>query len=300
MTIDVLKKNAAFFQCFSSDNKLYIIELLREKPRNILELATIIGVSSTIITRYILAMEEAGIVKSEMVPAKRGKQKICQLNTTSILLDMSTQAATDEDITELVIPIGQFSDFQIEPTCGLASTTNYIGMVDDPRYFSNPVSATAGLVWFESGHIKYTLPSYLFDHSQTIQSIEISLEICSEYPHFKNEHPSDIVFSLNDVTLGVWTSPGCFGGKKGLYTPAWFTCGTEFGLLKRIRITPDGTYIDGEKLSDVSIKDLDLNSNTNQVLKIDSPKTVQHPGGITLFGKGFGNHNQDIVVRIFK
>lgn len=298
MKIDVSKKNAAFFQCFSSESKLYIIELLRESPKNIRALATQLGVSSTIITRHINALEKAGLVESTLLPAKRGQQKICSLALDTVSLDFSPLGVQEPNAIELHIPVGQFSGFKVKPTCGLASTTQYIGMVDDPRYFSSPEAANAGIVWFESGHIDYTLPSYLFDHIETISAITISLEICSEYPKFKNDHPSDIVFSMNDQVLGLWTSPGSFGGKKGLYTPKWFECGTEYGLLKHLKITPEGTYVDGQKISTVTLKDLTLNHQTNQVLRIASPEDVAHPGGVTIFGKGYGNHNQDIHIRV--
>lgn len=298
MNIEVAKRHIAFFQCFSSENKLYIIELLRESPRNIMELAKILGVSSAIITRHISALERAGIVKSELVPAKRGQQKICRIAKEQIVLDFSKSHIREENTMEMVLPIGKYSGFYVEPTCGLASTRKYIGIVDDPRYFSNPEASEAGMIWLESGYLEYTLPSYLFDYPDKISAITISMEICSEYPKFKNEHPSDIVFSLNGVKLGIWTSPGSFGDKKGLYTPSWFTCGTEYGLLKYLRIDEEGTYIDGLKISDVKIKGLDLSNKTNQVLRIASPKDVENPGGITLFGKGFGNHNQDINIII--
>jgi len=298
MRINVSQDNIDFFHCFSSKNKLHIIELLREKPRNIGELANIINVSSTIITRHINEMEKSGIVKSTLESGKRGKQKICSLNIKEVILNFGETQENVRHSTVLNIPVGQFSSFYIEPTCGLASTEKYIGMVDDPRYFNDPEATKAGMIWFGSGYIEYTLPSYLFDHANQIESITISLEICSEYPRYKNDHPSDIVFSLNSCKLGYWTSPGSFGGKKGLYTPEWFTCGTEYGLLKTLMVNHKGTFIDGMQISSVTLSDLNISNQTNQILRIESPKDVKHPGGITLFGKGFGNHNQDIIVTV--
>jgi predicted transcriptional regulator len=28
------------------------------------------------------------------------------------------------------------------------------------------------------------------------------------------------------------------------------------------------------------------------------PETAEHPGGINIFGRGFGNYDQDIVLRL--
>ncbi len=298
MNIDVTQENINFFQCFSSKSKLHIIELLSKQARNIGDLATILGVSSAIITRHINEMERVGIVRSNLEPGIRGQQKLCSLAINEANLNFMTTQDNGHQPTVLSIPIGQFSNFYIEPTCGLASTQQYIGMVDDPRYFNNPDATKAGIIWFQSGYVEYTLPSYLFDHANTIKSLTISLEICSEYPRYKNDHPSDILFSLNSCPLGYWTSPGSFGGKKGLYTPAWFTCGTEYGLLKRLMVNHEGTFIDGKLISPVTIDTLKLSNKTNQILRISSPKEVEHPGGVTLFGKGFGNHDQDIIVTV--
>ncbi|MDC7234996.1 MAG: ArsR family transcriptional regulator [Spirochaetales bacterium] len=298
MRIPIHRDQHSFFQCFSSKNKIQIMELLAEKAMNIGELAETLDVSSTLIARYISEMEKAGIVKTALEPGKRGQQKLCSLTAHEFTLFFQDHPRDQEETVGMTIPVGQFSSFSVEPTCGLASTEKYIGMVDDPRYFSDPEAARAGILWFESGYVDYVLPSFLFDYSDTITSLEISFEICSEYPRYKNDHPSDIYFSLNGRTLGFWTSPGSFGGKKGLYTPAWFTCGTEYGLLKRLKVTRDGTYVDGNKISGTSLTDLDLGNKTDQVLRIASPENVRHPGGVTLFGKGFGNHDQDINIQI--
>ncbi len=297
MNIDVTMENLDFFQCFSSKSKIKIIELLGIGPQNIGDLAKNLDVSSTIVTRHISEMENAGIVISEMISGKRGQQKVCSLAVNKVVLNF-IQQEKELKTTSMNIPIGQFSSFQVEPTCGLASTEKYIGIVDDPRYFESPEAITAGILWFKSGYIEYTIPSYIFDHAERIKSLVISFEICSEYPHYNNEFPSDILFTMNSTELGYWTSPGSFGGKKGLYTPEWFTCGTEFGLLKRLMINREGTFIDGERISDINISELGLGNNKNQVLRISSPKDVAHPGGVTIFGKGFGNHAQDISITV--
>lgn len=298
MKIDVHSRNIDFFKCFSSETKLGILELLSQAPRNISDLAQALQVSTTMITRNISSLEKAGIVTSELEPGKRGQQKICSLAHKEISLNFDTTEVTANQTTTLNIPLGQYSNYQVEPTCGLASKEKYIGMVDDPRYFSNPEKNNASILWFQAGFIEYTLPSYLFDKASDISSLTIALEIGSEFPGFNNEYPSDIMFHLNNQALGTWTSPGNFGDKKGFYTPEWFTCGTEYGLLKNIMINHKGAYIDGHRISDITLDDLALGSTNNQVLRISSPKNVAHPGGVTLFGKGFGNYDQDIIVKV--
>ncbi len=156
----------------------------------------------------------------------------------------------------------------------------------------------ANLLWFGQGFVEYTIPSYIFSQNSTMESIIISLELCSEFPDYKLDYPSDIYFYLGDVSLGFWTSPGDFGGKKGIYTPSWWTGGTEYGLLKTICINQTGTFVDGNKMSDVTLDSLYINPKHNLTLRIAVPDDAANIGGITLFGKGFGNYDQDINVQV--
>lgn len=298
MNIKVTTENLGFFQCFSSEKKLRIIELLNDGPKNIGELANLLGVSSTIVTRHIRALEEAGVVQFNLSPGKRGLQKICSLAVKEVLLSFNSREESRNNQHTIELNIGDYAAYDVEPTCGLASEDNYIGLIDDARYFSNPKRRMSKLIWFQSGYIEYHIPSYEFDRNKNMKSINFSLELGSEYPGYKDEYPSDIYFHINDVLMGFWTSPGNFGSKKGLYTPEWFTCGTQFGLLKNLTIKTDGTYIDGNKISEVNINDIGINNKDNLSFKISSPKTANHPGGVTIFGKGFGNYDQEIIITL--
>ena len=52
------------------------------------------------------------------------------------------------------------------------------------------------------------------------------------------------------------------------------------------------------KISPVSIKDLDLENHRSIRLRIGVKDDARHPGGINIFGRGFGNYDQDIVLRL--
>ena len=99
--------------------------------------------------------------------------------------------------------------------------------------------------------------------------------------------------------VGTWTSPGDFGDKRGVYTPDWWTLkGSQYGMLKTWRIARDGTYVDGVKISPVSLKDLELGNHNSIRLRIGVKDNAKHPGGLNIFGRGFGNYDQDIILRI--
>ncbi len=71
----------------------------------------------------------------------------------------------------------------------------------------------------------------------------------------------------------------------------------QYGLLKTIRIDTAGTFIDEERMSDVILADLKLDEPF-WTLRFAVDEHAVHVGGLTLYGAGFGNHDQDIIIRV--
>lgn len=296
MRIPINLQQMKIFESLSSSTRVKMLELMRDGPKNIGEIAHLLNVSSAIVTRHITMMEDAGIVKTENITGKRGIQRVCSLAIDEITLffQKSNKVKLYHAIS---LPVGQFSAYEVTPTCGLASTEKLIGMCDDPRYFSDPDRFKAALLWFGTGWVEYSIPSYIVT-SQKLQAMEISLEICSEFSGagYKEDLPSDIHFYLNNIFLGIWTSPGDYGDSRGIYTPDWWRHGTNYGLLKTIRITKEECMIDGVRLSDVTLNDLQITYGKDLSFKIVVPADADHVGGINIFGKGFGNYDQNIEI----
>jgi predicted transcriptional regulator len=126
-----------------------------------------------------------------------------------------------------------------------------------------------------------------------------TMELGSEAPGFCENWPSDIYFYINDVELGFWTCPGDFADVKGRFTPSWWMPAVNsYGLLKHLSVNLTGSYVDGLKISDVSIHDLGLNYKSSMKLRLAVPDKARNIGGLTIFGKHFGNYNQDIKVKV--
>ncbi len=105
--------------------------------------------------------------------------------------------------------------------------------------------------------------------------------------------------AVNGRELGVWTSPGDFGDQRGLYTPDWWKLkGSQYGMLKSWRVTPDGAFVDGVKISSLTSKDLNFSAHHSVRVRIEVKPDARHPGGVNIFGRGFGNYDQDIVLRL--
>ncbi|MET3211636.1 UNVERIFIED_CONTAM: putative transcriptional regulator [Paenibacillus sp. PvR008] len=101
------------------------------------------------------------------------------------------------------------------------------------------------------------------------------------------------------MNLGTWTSPGDFGDNRGKYTPAWWPdCINQYGLLKRLRVTSEGTFMDGKQISSVTLSQV-LIDQKQWKFRIAILDDAKHVGGVTLFGTGFGNYNQDILFRLY-
>ncbi len=64
-------------------------------------------------------------------------------------------------------------------------------------------------------------------------------------------------------------------------------------------MTKDGTFVDGMKISPVSLVDLDLANHHSLRVRIAVKPDARHPGGINIFGRGFGNYDQDIILRLY-
>jgi len=303
MRLQADRTNLAVFECFSSETRLRLIELLNERPMNIKELADAVELSSAIVTKHVQKMEEAGLLATESIAGKRGMQKLCRIALPELTIALRKESAGADrpaaavDRYEVSLPVGQYSSCAVKPTCGLASEHGIIGMVDDPRYFSDPEHVKASHLWFGSGFVEYRIPNYLL-RNQTPLSLDISLEICSEAPGYNENWPSDITFYVNDVLLGTWTCPGDFGETRGVYTPEWWINRSQYGLLKTLSVSATGCYIDGVRLSDVTLDALRLAYGETISFRVAALETSRHVGGVTLFGKGFGNYNQDIHVSL--
>jgi hypothetical protein len=197
------------------------------------------------------------------------------------------------------MPLGLYTSCEVSAPCGLCSTAGIIGLLDVPDTFLDPARMGAGLIWFTRGYVEYQFPNNIKLMNGALTSMEFSVELSSEVPGTAADWPSDITVSVNKIDIGTWTSPGDYGDKRGVYTPDWWKLkGSQYGMLKSWRVTGDGTHVDGVKISPVSLKDLDIESHRSIRFRIGVRDGARHPGGINIFGRGFGNYDQDIVMRL--
>ncbi|WP_059102897.1 ArsR/SmtB family transcription factor [Shouchella shacheensis] len=298
MDLDLTEESLPVYEALASKVRLSVLRLLGEKPMNIRELAEAQQVSSAIMTKHVQKLEKARLIRTELVRGKAGVQKMCTLQAEAVQIAFPALDTVKRECHQTTVSVGHYTDFLVEPTCGLASEEKIIGEFDEPRYFLDPERVNAKILWFYKGFVEYKLPNFL--HSgQTPTELEISMELSSEAPFTNENWPSDISFSLNQVGLGTWRSPGDFGDRLGKYTPSWWPrVVNQYGLLKMVRINGKGTYMDGKQISDVTIEDV-LIREKQWIFRIAVEDDAEHVGGVTLFGREFGNYNQDIEFRLY-
>lgn len=295
-----LDEGLEIFKALGSELRINIIKLLQENHEmNMNELATSLGITNGALTSHIKKLEESGIVQVMTERGSHGNQKVCKVAVDKIVVDVeSEENEEDQNIYNTEVKVGHYSDYDVYPTCGLATSQAIVGEVDDPRYFSHPDRINAGILWFTKGYIEYMIPN-LLPSATKIDQITVSLEISSEAPGINNDWPSDISILLNDVKIGTWTSPGDYGDVQGIFTPDWwFPNWNQYGLLKMIVINKKGTFVDGLKISNVTINEFNLDYKSTVRFKFEIEEDAKNVGGITIFGSEFGNYNQDIKVRI--
>lgn len=296
--ITSLKEGLDIFKALGSDVRIEILNtLLENNNMNMNELASHLNITNGALTSHIRKLENCGLISVSSESTGHGNQKLCSVHLDKILIDLERPEEL-QNIYNTDLKIGHYARHKIYPTCGLASDKTLIGEVDDARYFDHPDRYNADILWFSRGFVEYNIPNFI-PGFQKITQITLSAELCSEAPGYNNVWPSDISFYLNDICVGSWLSPGDFGDSRGLFSPDWWIPGwNQYGLLKLLDINREGTFIDGQQISSVTIDSLKLDNHSSIRFRMAVEDDAPHVGGLTIFGKTFGNYRQDIKVSI--
>lgn len=288
-------------KALSSNVRLEILDILREKPLNISEISEKMGIPISSTALHIKVLEDSGIVITQSMPGLRGSQRVCGLKinqVTMTLLNQQENFPKDNIYTE-TMPIGNYFDCKITAPCGIASENTFLSSEDSVYGFYSPDKHTAQILWFTQGYLEYRFPNIQMQKLKHIKSLEFSMEICSEAPGYNNSWKSDITFWINGKEIGFFTSPGDYGGRRGKQTPQWWDNNmTQFGILKSLSITEEGTFLDGEFFSPLTLSDFSLRDNPYISFKLGVKEGAHYVGGLNLFGEKFGDYAQNILMKI--
>ena len=286
------------FKALGSELRIKIIEMLIEEGSlSMHEIAERLNITDGALTSHMKKLEQCGIVHISLDTIGHGNQKMCSVHLDRILIDVEVRRNAAH-VYETSVKVGQFTDYEVFPTCGIATSKKIIGAVDESRYFSDPERYKADILWFAKGFVEYQIPN-LIPANSVIDELTVTAELGSEAPGFNTVWPSDVYFYLNDTYIGMWTLPGDFGDVKGIFTPNWwFANWNQYGVLKMLVLNNKGTFVDGIKISDVTVDSLGLRFDSKLIFRMEVPEAAQNVGGLTIYGKSFGNYDQDINIKI--
>ena len=291
------KELMALGKALSSEIRLKILGLLQEGPLCVNEIAEFLNIPASSAALHVRVLEEAELIRTELKPGIRCYMKLCIRQETSVVLDL--QKKSKEQREEVIsMPVGNYVDYKITPTCGMVNEEEYIDGEDEPRCFYDPRRTTAKLVWFSSGYLEYRFPNAGMQ-KEPVKSLDFSAELCSETADYNLDCPSDITLWINGIEAGTWTCPSDFGGRRGKLNPDWWEDkNSQYGNLKNWHIDETGTYLDGLQVSGRGIEAYALAEGPYVSVRIGIKEDAEHVGGVNIFGNCFGDYPQDLVMRL--
>ena len=87
--------------------------------------------------------------------------KVCTRTYDDVHIMLNTVVRGRDDgqqVYEIEMPIGQYSDCEVYPTCGMANAEAMIIKEDEPASFYHPNHVGAGIIWFRKGYVEYLMP----------------------------------------------------------------------------------------------------------------------------------------------
>lgn len=296
LNLDDTKQLATLAKALSAEVRIEILKLLNRKKMNINEISEQLKLPRSSTAAHLTLLEEAGLIKTSLLPGIRGSMKLSTKSLDSFGVNL--HSLLEEETEVINMPIGNFVDYYVEPTCGIVSEKGHIDEEDEPRCFYNPDRTKAKLLWFGKGYVEYRFPNHVLS-SKEVKAVEISMEVCSEDHEYNFDYPSDITLWLNGIESGTYNCPSDFGGRRGKLNPSWWPDkNTQYGVLKTWKFTMEGSFLDDVKISDINLQDYKLAEKAYISVKVGIKEDAKNVGGINLFGNCFGDYPQDIRMKI--
>ena len=299
LNLDDTEHLAVTAKALSAEVRIEILKLLCLNNMNVNDIAESLSIPPSTAATHVKLLEEAGLIKTTLQPGIRGSMKLCTKVLADIEVHLTTSQEESNQCEVMNMPIGNFVDYQVVPTCGIVSEKGNIDIEDEPRCFYNPKRIYAQLIWFRKGYVEYRFPNHMLKNRKE-RRVSISMELCSEDHDWDMNCPSDITVWINGIDAGTWTCPSDFGDRRGKLNPDWWPDRyTQYGMLKNWIITDQGTYIDHDKVNHYTIEDYHFADRDYISLRIGIKEDAKHVGGVNLFGSCFGDYPQDICFKVY-
>ena len=305
-TLDFSKKTdreniCSLAYALGNEKRLDILEAINVPPYtfSIAELSEKLGMPITTLAYNLNILENAALVKYEYHNSPKGEIRIYgrALQSATLLLYnkyVQTSKRIETDIQE--VKIGGYANFY-GGELGLVTRERLFYTINNNCF--SPHRFDAELVYTPVGIIEYYFDNTIAKNHK-VSSITFSLEICSEAPYYDANYKSDVTFWVNDKELTTHMLVGDFGDRPGKLNPSWWSehRNTQYGQILTVSVNDKGVLVNGSPVNgNVTLSDLDLDKDNKISFKFGNKNTATHPGGFNLFGKGFGDYTQDIVLQ---
>lgn len=126
----------AIGKALSSAVRIDILNLIKVHPLSLQEISRRLGIPLSSTALHIRCLEDAHLVSTESQPGIHGSMRVCMCDFISFHLEAyDTDISAAENTLVYQMPLGNYTDFQVEPSCGLAGMNGVIDTFDDPRSF---------------------------------------------------------------------------------------------------------------------------------------------------------------------
>lgn len=281
----------------SSDVRIQLLKLLSKETLNVNEIAERLKIPISSAAMNVKMLEEASLIRTKLEPGIRGSKKICIKQVDELHLTL-TNRQDESKVQIMSMPIGNYVDYRVEPTCGMVSINGPIDEEDAPRCFYNARRTEADLLWFGDGYVEYRFSNAGMIQKQ-LEQVVLSVELCAEAKEYNLDYPSDITLWMNGLNAGTFHCQSDYGGRRGKLNPDWWDdTKSQYGNLKTWRINSSGTYLDDELVMKNCLQDYKFEEHDYISVRIGIMESAKHIGGVNIFGKSFGDYPQDIVMEL--
>lgn len=287
-------------QALNNPTRIQILKLLSHGSYSITDISRIMNIPQSTTVMHMKCLENADLLLIENIPGFHGIKKVCTKKNDDILLTLNSVNKDIDYSYSVEMPVGAFTDADIYPPCGLCTEHESLSCEDTPSEFFHPNRFKAQLLWTGKGFVEYKFPLPDKYFNNIPKSLMFTFECCSEAPRYNENWPSDLTLWINGKECVNWQTPGDFGARMGRYTPSWWNIGgTQYGLLYVLEINENGTFLNNKKQCYDTIMDYSLSAPQKEItIRIGIKEDAKHIGGFNLFGRSFGDYNNDMILTL--
>ena len=288
----------ALGRALSSPDRIRILQLIAHDNMIISDISRALKIPQSSVAFHLKILQEAGLIRMEEQPGRHGVSKMCSRVPDFTNIQFVGGYGDMDESYSVEMPVGGYISVDPYPTCGLCAPEGPVGMEDRVYSFYLPERQRAGILWTSRGSVTYRFGTAL-RVSDTIRSVRFSMELCSEAPGYREDWKSDVTFWVNGVECATWTCPGDYGAFHGrLNPPVWQSGQSQYGDLVVLEVNEKGCFLNRQKASDLTAREVFAETRPFDERCIGNKPDARHVGGFNLFGKTFGNYEQDIVMSI--